>query len=389
MKIAIVGAGIGGLTAGVALKKQGHGVDIFERTPSFKNVGSGIIVAANAMTVFDSLGLSDEIRKIGQPLRYACLGLKNGKILSTIDVEKASQTLSGTSVGIHRAVLHDILAQEVGLDSIHCDHELASLEQDAHAVTLTFENGQRANADMIVGADGLNSTSRELLFDDSVLRSADQTCWRGVLDRSDLEHSDAIDVDAACERLGAGARFGVVPINGGQIYWYATLSGDQIDFTLDDISAFKKKFVASWCAPVVDLLNATKDDCINVATLADRAPATRWHKGRVVLLGDAIHPTTPNLGQGACMAIESAWALAFCLKQYASLETAFAQYQELRAPRTRMITERSFKVGRLFQAPSRMVSIPRNIVLNNTPAFLQERMLGQLFRDNPVTASIA
>lgn len=384
MKITVVGAGIGGLTAGIALRKRGYDVSIYERAPSFKAVGTGITIAANAMSIFADLGIADEVTAAGQPFEFACLGRPDGSTIARVNTKKVSAALGHTSVGIHRADLHDVLARAFGHDAIHCDHELARLNSNDTGVRAEFTNGEAVESDLLVGADGLRSKVREILFGDSPYRDAGQACWRGVVDRSALTRADAIEPTVAWELWGRGARFGYLSINAHQVYWYATLSTPLVDFPMEDLEQFRARFAPMWNETVRDIVLSTPDETIIAAALIDRKPADKWHTDRVVLLGDAIHPTTPNMGQGACMAIESAWALAYCLSEESNPAAAFAFYHELRAARTRMITTQSYRMGGLAQTLSPWKAKVRNAVFSAMPVSMQERAVSKLLADTPL-----
>jgi 2-polyprenyl-6-methoxyphenol hydroxylase-like FAD-dependent oxidoreductase len=328
--------------------------------------------------------LADEVTAAGQPFDYACVGRPDGTVIARVNTKKVSAALGHTSVGIHRADLHEILARAFGPDHIHCNHELASVASLDESVQVAFSNGASSVSDILVGADGLRSKVRENVFGASPLRDAGQACWRGVVDRSALARPDAVERTTAWELWGRGGRFGYLSINARQIYWYATLSTPLADFPLEDLARFRARFTPMWNETVQDILNATPDDAIVAAALMDRVPAAVWHSDRVVLLGDAIHPTTPNMGQGACMAIESAWALAYCLSEEPNPHAAFAFYHELRAARTRMITQQSYRMGGLFQTLSPVKARLRNAVFSVVPVSLQERAVSKLLAETPL-----
>lgn len=386
MNIAIIGAGIGGLAAGIALRKKGFEVQIYERAPSFKPIGTGIAIAANAMAVFADLGIAEAVAAAGNPIDFACMGRPDGSAIAKVDTKKLSATLGFTTIAIHRADLHDVLAGAFGHDRIHCDSGLASVEETGARVRATFTNGQSVDADILVGADGLRSRVRECVFGESPLRSAEQSCWRGIVDRDAMNRPDRVIRGEAWELWGRGARFGYAMVNARQIYWYAVISDAVADFAVEDTAAFRRKFAPMWNETVRDMLTTTPDSTIIAAPLMDRLPSPAWHTDRVVLLGDAIHPTTPNMGQGACMAIESAWALAHCLSVDPNPRAAFTRYHAMRAARTRTITTQSFRMGRLFQTMSPMKAQLRDFVFSHAPAALQERAMVKLLSETPLRA---
>ncbi|MCB1692626.1 MAG: FAD-dependent monooxygenase [Pseudomonadales bacterium] len=381
MNIGIVGGGIGGLTAAVALSAKGFDVDVFEQAPAFGKVGAGISIAANALSVYARLGLVDAIVRRGAMLNRAIIENHKGTLLSTVDLQRAGQATGFCSIGISRSALHHVLVSALPRERLYCGHRLVSASPMPGGITLAFDNGERRDFDVVIGADGLHSSIRRELFGDSPVRAAGQHCWRGIVKRSAVERDD-IATDSGVEIWGVGRRFGHVPIGEDSIYWYATLCERAIDFEVSDFARLPSVF-SMFPDRVSSLLAATPDEAISSLPLLDKVPTRQWHVGRVVLLGDSVHPTTPNMGQGACMAVESAWVLAQCLARAHDVECAFTQYAALRRARTASVTTRSFRLGRLAQPETRFGAGVRDGLARLIPDALQESMFRDLLAGVP------
>ena len=385
MKVAVVGAGIGGLTVAIALRRRGFDVDVFERSAEFGRVGAGISIAPNAMRVYQELGIAERIRQEGCVLARAIIQDNTGRTLSSVSFERAGRGCGAPAVGIHRARLHQLLCDALGVDVIHPGCLVEHIDQDAELATLHFGGGGLHTCDLVVAADGIQSGIRRRLFGPVDLRDAGQFCWRGVAQRRALgAHADRFPEDAGVEMWGRGARFGHVPVHADEVYWYATVSDDRLDFAGGDHAALVDCFGRHFDPRVAALILATEEETISALPLADIMPARHWANGRCVLLGDAIHPTTPNMGQGACMAVESAWVLARELACNDDWRDAFESYESTRWARTRSVTERSLAFGKLAQTTSPMKASVRNLAVRLLPARLQEYALATLFNDVPI-----
>ena len=316
MKIIVVGGGIGGLTAAIALGKVGIETHVYERAPELREVGAGVGLAANALRALDVLGLGRAIRS--QSLGGMQGGLRNpkGEVLVAIPTDELKKQI-GTVTVMHRAELLEELAREVGPERLHLGRTCTGFEQDQDGVVARFHNGETARGDALIGADGLRSVVRTHLFGNQPVRYSGYTAWRAVVE-FDGGHNQGIE-----ETLGRGCRFGIVPMSRGRVYWFATKNAaegerDPEGRTKDVLSGLFR----GWHEPIEALIAATNEGAILRNDIDDMDPLPRWLQGRVALLGDAAHPMTPNLGQGACQAIEDSVVLAACLKKHANIESA-------------------------------------------------------------------
>ncbi len=342
IKITVVGGGIGGLTLGLMLQRRGFHVRIFERASALQPVGAGIVLAINAMRVFRELGLQEKLLEKGRQVFHSELKSADGTTLGAQNLEPFSKKYGGLSIALHRSDLHACLANALAPETLVLGEEFLSIDDSANGAEAVFKSGRRERADCIVGADGLNSVVRKHLFpSEGSLRFAGYTAWRGICNLADC--ATQTRVDSVSEAWGRGARFGLVPIGPERVYWFATRNAPQNQIlSADENRAVLAKTFGHWHAPIGTVLDATDPAKILHHDILDRPPVDTWAKGNVVLLGDAAHPTTPNMGQGAAMAIESAAVLAAALEREDTFDAAFKTYQRVRQPRTLRETEQTW-----------------------------------------------
>jgi 2-polyprenyl-6-methoxyphenol hydroxylase-like FAD-dependent oxidoreductase len=276
-------------------------------------------------------------------------------------------------VAIHRADLHAVLLSVLPKDAVRKDAELVGFDHTRSDVRALFSDGSEARGDLLIGADGIRSVVRQKLFPEATLRYAGYAAWRGV-----VSTNDPVELGTSSESWGRGARFGIVPIGGNRIYWFATGNVPAgLEQTPEQRKAFLLERFRGWHAPVERLIDRTPAGEILLNDICDLAPMASWSRGRAVLLGDAAHPTTPNMGQGACMAIESSVVLEKCLTSERALSAALAAYERQRMPRTRWVTEQSATIGRLGQIEGALACRLRDLVLRLTPARITEKTIRQ------------
>ena len=358
MRVAIAGAGIGGLTLAAALVRRGVDVVVLERA-TLSDVGAGITVQPNAMLALRRLGLDAAVAAEGAEIAEAAIVGADGRPLTApIDTAALAAALGAPPIAIHRARLHRVLRGAAG--SVREGAEVVGYDDAGDAVTVRLADGQRFVADLLVGADGLRSAVRAQLIGDGEPRYAGYTSWRGIAP------AGSIDATRTTEAWGRGQRFGVVPIGHGEVYWFATANAPPGGRDDDPRRALEQRF-AGWHPPIAALLAATPADRILRTDISDRPPLSRWHRGRVVLLGDAAHPMTPNLGQGGCQAIEDAVVLDECLAT-GDLAAALPAYQARRIRRTSDIVTASRRIGAVAQWQNPAACFLRSALLRATPA---------------------
>ena len=388
MRAMIVGAGIGGLTTAIALRRAGIEATVFERAGEIKEVGAGILLAANAVRALGELGLLHEVRQLGTPASAGRIHSWRGKTLAEVPARELEKTFGAPSVAVHRADLQGFLLKEAGEKNVVLGENCSGFEQDDAGVTAIFADGTVERGELLIGADGLYSTVRARLFGREKPRYAGYTAWRAVVKPG----RELLPCGTGFESWGRGVRFGCAHIGGGRVYWFATRNAPEgeRDGPLGSTSGPKvalRRLFDGWHHPVPDLIAETEEWAIRRDDLYDRAPLSgSWGEGRVTLLGDAAHPATPNLGQGACQAIEDAVVLARCLEQIVranakdSVPSALRRYEGLRGERTAWIVRRSRALGRIGQIENPLLCRLRDAVLKATPTRTQVRQLDQVLR---------
>jgi len=368
MRVVIIGGGIGGLTTAIALERLGFDPHVYEQAPDLREIGAGIGLMANAVAALDLLGLGGAVRSSTAAITQGGVRNWRGDIL----MEVATDPAMGRIAVAHRAELLGTLAGAIDPSRLHTGHEFTGIEQDAGLVRARFQNGSAAEGDLLVGADGLRSTVRSRLFGSIPPRYAGYTAWRAVtkFDRAGMQMA---------ESWGCGRRFGIVPLQGGRIYWFATDNAPEGE--RDRPGQARRELLdrfRGWHVPIEAVLEATEESAILRNDIFDLDPLSRWSDGRAILLGDAAHPMTPNLGQGACQAIEDAVVLAACLRTHSNVEAALAAYESRRRPRTREIVLQSRRFGQIAQWQNRLLCWLRDAAIRATPVSVGERRMKEL-----------
>ena len=373
-KITIIGAGIGGLTTAIALIQKGFEVEIFENSPAFKKAGSGINLAINAMQIYKELGVYDDILLQANYTNSMNALNKKLKVLTSAKLQKFEEKYKVKTVAIHRASLHEILLNHIGNTKIHLNKKLKSLEQNNGNVNLVFEDGTSHNATLVIGADGIHSNVRKSIFKNTELRDAKQVCWRGISKaRIDKKYKKELN-----EIWGKGNRFGFVHINSEEVYWFGLINKDKFKSKDEDL----QQIFSDYPQTVKNIIAETDKKEILCNEIWDLKPIDKWYNGNVCLLGDAAHATTPNLGQGACQAIESAMALSICLKEENNIETAFYKYQLIRKEKANYVTKTSWLLGKMAQSNNSIICILRNVITKLTPKFITEKQSEKILKLN-------
>jgi 2-polyprenyl-6-methoxyphenol hydroxylase-like FAD-dependent oxidoreductase len=360
-RILIIGGGIGGLTAGVALRRRGFEATVYEAAPELQPVGKGIWVPTNAMQVLHRLGLADAVVKAGWPLERIQLRTVAGALLLDGDLREVAAKYGHTTVSIHRAALVRLLADALPPGALRLGKRCTSVEHDGAGVGVRFADGTEARGDLLVAADGIRSAVREQVLPGVPLRYSGLTCYRGIADLelpADLAH-------VCWEVWGGPVRFGFSPVGLRQVYWFApvTAPADSPLSSGEALTALLAGQYAKFPGPVPEILRHTPAEEIIRTDLYDFAPIGRWSSGRVVLLGDAAHAMTPNLGQGGAQAVEDAYVLADRLAGCATVDEALREYERLRLPKVRWVVNTAWRFGRLAHLRGRWPQRLRDLVL--------------------------
>lgn len=372
--ILVAGGGIGGLTVAVALRRAGFEVQVFERAEEIREVGAGIAIQPNAVLALRRIGLDRAVVEVSCVEETLHLWTAGGAVLARLRPREIMPDVPFLS--LHRATLQKALLEALGPEGVHTGCEGAGYEERPDSVTLVLRDGRRVEGSVLVGADGLHSRVREQLLGDGEPRYAGYTAWRAV-----TPEGFAPRPAGSSETWGCGHRFGIVPIEHGRVYWYATSNAPPGGH--DEPGALRKSLLrvfGGWHAPIRELIEATPEAAILRTDVLHRPPCRRWGRGRVTLLGDAAHPLTPNLGQGACLAIEDGVVLADCLRAIPDPTAALRRYEALRRRRTAGIVRRALHLGWIGQWRSAPACWLRDRMVAWTPSAFNRLQMQKLFR---------
>jgi 2-polyprenyl-6-methoxyphenol hydroxylase-like FAD-dependent oxidoreductase len=392
MRIAIIGGGIGGLTAALALKEFGFEAQIFEQAPQLLEVGAAILMWPNAMRVLHRLGVADTIREHGAVLEKARWLKHDGKPLNNFSLPETEIP----AVALHRADLQQTLLHALPSASVHLNHIFQSYEQRPEGIIAHFQDAAAVECDVLIAADGLHSRAREQLLHDGAPIEHSYAAWRGVMPHT----PKSVALATATEIYGRGRRFGIGPLGHGRVGWWASANKSLLTDTRasstqaspadhESMRAELLRLFAGWCDPVRELISDTPSNALVRNPVCDRLPVRRWGEGCMTMLGDAVHPITPNLGQGGCLAIEDAAVLARCFEKYATKTTiagtraavrdAWRRFESVRYSRSAWVFRCSRIYGRVGQWETGIAVQLRNRALSLVPTGLTKKFLRRVF----------
>jgi 2-polyprenyl-6-methoxyphenol hydroxylase-like FAD-dependent oxidoreductase len=334
MRALICGAGVGGLSAGIALQRAGFDVVVLERAPDLRTTGFGLNLWPNAGRALHSLGLRSEYAAISVPLKRYWTIASTGDVMYERDVSDWSERFGAPATGVYRRDLSGMLAEALGTEHIRFGQELVDIRDEGGRVVCVLAGGEELVGDLLIGADGIYSQTRAWLFGPLRHRENPHHAyrWRGHFLLADTE----VDPEAETEVFGGRAFFGTIPTGEGRAYWFA--SGPGID-SVDDFMAT----YGSWeHTHVPRTIEASSGEEILPTRLLDLAePPESWTRGRVTLLGDAAHPMMPDLAQGASQTFVDSAVLGECLAGGASVVNGLREYEERRRPVAYSVVELS------------------------------------------------
>ncbi|TDD24171.1 FAD-dependent monooxygenase [Nonomuraea diastatica] len=363
MKAIIVGGGIGGLTAAVAFHQRGWQVEVLERAPEFTEVGAGLVVQPNGLRALDTLGLGDPLRAKGLSDPLPGIRHKSGGWLTRIDVDDLKRRF-GQWVTEHRADLVDLLRAGVPEDSLRPGTEVRQVRTDG---TVIHNNGT-STGDLVVGADGVRSVTRRSIWPHAPApRYVGYTTWRLIAPPQPIEGHR--------ETWGSGERFGYQPLPDGRVYCYMIVNAPA--GSRGDLTDLRERF-ADWHDPIPALLNSVPEDAVVQHDSYELPNLSTYVAGKIALLGDAAHAMTPNLGQGACQALEDAVTLATVVDTL-GVPAGLEAYDHARRPRTQMIVRRSRQFGTTAHWTSATLTALRDVVLPRLPESFIDRSLAPAY----------
>ncbi|QBR04107.1 FAD-dependent monooxygenase [Paraburkholderia pallida] len=338
-KVAIAGAGIGGLAAAIALRQRGCEVVVVEQAAQLGEVGAGVQMSPNAVKVLRAIGVEPLIRDLScEPLAFTGRDWRSGRVLYRTPIKGTYERVYGAGYyHVHRADLHRALIERLGDTDLRLGLRVAGIEQDRHAASLKLESGETIEADVIIGADGIHSAIRRSILGDEKPRFTGNICWRGMVPVDALPKGH-VEL-ASSNWLGPKGHVVHYYVKGGAmvnfVAVYETDEWTQESWSTPSSVDEILKTYAGWNQELLTTFSKA-ERCFKWA-LYDRDPLARWSQGRVTLLGDAAHPMLPFLAQGAAMAIEDGYELASKISDVQSLagiEEALAEYERQRIPRT-------------------------------------------------------
>jgi 2-polyprenyl-6-methoxyphenol hydroxylase-like FAD-dependent oxidoreductase len=374
-KALIIGGGLGGLAAALALHQRGWRVEVFEQAPQLREVGSGLMLSPNAMSVLFGLGLRHAAERGVVVTRAEMCTWRGTALMETRTEELPCE--GAPPVLFHRAAVHGALHEALGSGiPVHLGARLARFEEDGSGVVAHFEDGREGRGEVLVGADGLRSVVRAQLHPGEPLRYAGHPCWRGLA--RGFAHP-GLPRGMLRETQGRGARFGMGHVREDVVYWWATADWPLGQPVPGGDKAFLQEVFRTAHAPIPELIAATDAADVLRNDLLDRPPLERWGRGRVTLVGDAAHPMMPNLGQGACSAIEDGGVLAQALSGTEDLERGLRDYEARRRERTAWLQRTSWRFGVIGQFKHPLAVWMREQSIRLAPARVMRRQYEQLW----------
>ncbi len=372
-KVSIIGAGIGGLTTALILKQKGINFTVFESAASIEPIGAGIIIANNAMQVFQKLGIHGKIEKFGN--KISCMKITDPQLnpISIADLTPYEKKYGVHNIAIHRGELQKIIIDTIGSENINTSKRLSKIEKK-EVFQLTFDDNSTFKTELVIGADGIKSTVREQLFEQSIIRNAKQICWRGICEM-DLPKKYHNELN---EAWGKGKRFGFVKISSKKVYWYALVNTKKNKIETVNL----KELFEDFHCDILNIIAATPQPTIRTSEITDLKPINKWHDKNVCLIGDAAHATTPNLGQGACQAIEDAYVLGRLLDSGIPLENTFQHYEKLRRKKAHAIVKTSWVVGKMAHIENDFGIWLRNLILKKLSKSSNKKQMDKIFQLN-------
>ncbi|HSM80867.1 MAG TPA: FAD-dependent urate hydroxylase HpxO [Nodosilinea sp.] len=333
LKVVIIGAGIGGLTTGIAMRQAGYQVEIYDRAQELRPAGAGISLWSNGVKVLNKLGLGEQLAAIGGEMNAMEYRSHTDEPLSYIDLHPLFDLVGQRPYPVARTDLQTMLLEAFGPEHVHLGMTCVAVEQDADSATAIFDDGQRVSGDLVVGADGIHSAVRAYVVGQRVNRRyARYVNWNGLV-KADPE---LCAKDLWVLYVGDSKRASMMPVGGDRFYFFFGApmpEGTQVDpsYRQDELASIFQ----GWPEPVQKLIQAIDSAQTNRLEIGDLDPLDHLVKGRVALLGDSAHATTPTLGQGGCQAMEDAEVLTrYLVTTNIGVADALSRYEAARKDRT-------------------------------------------------------
>lgn len=335
MKAIVIGGGIGGMCAAIALKRFGIETAVYEAVKEIKPVGAAISIWPNGVKCLNWLGMKEPLRALGGPMHYmAYHDYLHGQTMTRFSINPLIESVGERPYPVARAELQAMLLDTYGRDAVQFGKRVTHIEESGTGVTAWFDDGTEAHGDLLIAADGTHSVIRQhVLGYRTERRYAGYVNWNGLVEID----SSIAPADQWTTFVGEGKRVSLMPVSGNRFYFFFDVplpTGLKEDRSTvrDDL----QRYFAGWAAPVQKLIASIHPETTNRIEIHDIEPFMQLVKGRVALLGDAGHSTTPDIGQGGCAAMEDAIVLATTLQTNSlGIEDALLRYQEKRAGRVK------------------------------------------------------
>ncbi|GHH96121.1 FAD-dependent monooxygenase [Streptomyces capillispiralis] len=346
-RVLIAGGGIGGLAAALALQRRGFDPVVYERAEELRDGGAGLHIWTNGVLALDHLGLADQVLAVAPAQQTARFTTWRGETLGAWPIGDFTARYGRPTIAVERSVLHGVLREALarrGAEPVHTGAHVVGFDQRPGGVVVRFADGTSASGDVLIGADGIHGAVRRVLLGDTPPRHTGYIAWRG---RAPLDHPD-IPPGTFNAVFGPGTRFTYYDVAPGLVHWMSVANGPAGGRDEPGVRDLLLRRHRDWAGPVADLLAGTPEEWIIRGDVQYRRPDRRWSEGLVTLLGDAAHPITFNIGQGACQALEDALVLAEHLERdRGDPASALLRYERERRARTAPMQRVAHWIGRM------------------------------------------
>ncbi|TIT22007.1 MAG: monooxygenase [Mesorhizobium sp.] len=370
MRAVIIGAGIAGLAVAKGLRLLGWETEIYEQASELKPLGAGLSLSANALRALRVLGLYETVVAEAQPIHRLDLLDDEGQVLQSTDFQRFSQRYGHLSMAVlHRGDLHRALLTELPRSIIRTDMECVDARQVGDKIVLHFADGEIVESELVLACDGIHSAVRRALFPESREHFARYACWRAISPGL----PQGMDPARLTESWGAGKRIGLAAIPGERVYWFACCGAERLHdpkLAQADLAGVKAMF-SGFHDPVPEVLDRTPADSLIWTDILDLDPMPSFTRGNAVLLGDAAHAVTPDLGQGAGLAAAVLTALFGRLPA----DEALREYDKRRLDRAHRVAAESRLYAKVAQWQNPLVVPLRNLLVKSVPERFMDRQL--------------
>ncbi len=342
LKAIIIGSGMAGLAAGIAMRQAGYEVEIYEKTSKLRPAGAGISLWSNGIKILNKLGLGKEVAAIGGQMNRMEYRNHQGEVLNDVNLIPLMEQVGQRPYPVSRTDLQEMMLNAFGKSDVRMGMRCVEVKQDADSATAIFEDGSTATGDVVIGADGVHSVVRTYLNGGKIEpRYAGYVNWNGLVEASpDLAESDVWVI-----YVGEGKRASMMPVGGNRFYFFMGCPQPQGTKTPPEkIRAELKETFAGWAQPVQNLIEKLDPEQVNRLEIGDIDPLPNLVEGRIALVGDSAHATTPTLGQGGCQAMEDAEVLCrYLITTNISVEDALKRYEAERKDRVAQLVLKARK----------------------------------------------